>query len=74
MMMLLSCIYRFTVNKMILNNQGSLRRTNERHDENEAGRNCEYSKNLNQMIFYVQYEHMMNLISELIGFLQILRG
>ncbi len=30
--------------------------------------------NLNQMIFYVQYEHMMGFDSGLIGFLQILKG
>ncbi len=56
MMLSVAFIYRFTVNKMIIENINQAKtRTNERHDEtSERGRNCEIQQNLNQMIFYVR--------------------
>ncbi len=58
MMILCRLIYRFTVNKMILKYQSGRKRTNE-HETGERGELWGPQQILNQMIFYVQYEHMM---------------
>ncbi len=67
-----SCIYRFTVNKMILKYQSGRKRTNEAVWKRSERKELRYSKSKPDDFLRAKYEHMM--ASGLIGFLQILKG